>query len=76
MSKLIATIVVGALLSIGQVASAGPYEDGLAAAKRGDHATALKLWRPLAEQGHPLAQFGLGALYDCEIASNFDPTQN
>ena len=63
MRKLIGLLIVGALLSIGQVASAGPLEDGLAAAKRGDHATALKLFRPLAEQGDVVAQSMLGSFY-------------
>ena len=36
---------------------------GLAAAKSGDFATALREWRPLAEQGHAYAQFGLGIMY-------------
>jgi len=39
------------------------FEDGLAAAKRGDYATALKFWRPLAEQGDAKAQNKLGFIY-------------
>jgi hypothetical protein len=31
---------------------AGPFEDGLEAMKSGDFALALKLWRPLADQGN------------------------
>ncbi|GBF27594.1 hypothetical protein MnTg02_02648 [bacterium MnTg02] len=38
---------------------AGPGEDGARAFKRGDYATALRLWRPLAEQGDAYAQFNL-----------------
>ena len=37
--------------------------EGLAAAKRGDYATALREWRPLAEQGHASAQSTLGFMY-------------
>ena len=40
------------------------YEDGLAAYQRGDYATALKFWRPLAEQGFADAQYSLGVSYD------------
>jgi len=29
-----------------------------------DYATALREWRPLAEQGGPVAQFRLGSLYE------------
>ena len=42
---------------------AGPFEDGLAAHKRGDYATTLRLWRPLADQGDAQAQFNLGVIY-------------
>ena len=36
---------------------------GVDAYKRGDYATALREWRPLAEQGDASAQFYLGTLY-------------
>ncbi len=42
---------------------AGPYEDALAASKRHDYATALRLLRPLAEKGDGQAQSDLGAMY-------------
>jgi TPR repeat protein len=45
-------------------AAAGPFEDGAAAYGRGDYATALRLWRPLAEQGNARAQFSLGLMYN------------
>ena len=44
-------------------ATAGPYEDAMAAAKRGDYATAIGLWRPLADQGDRDARFLLGSMY-------------
>ena len=37
---------------------------GLRAYQRGDHATAFRELRPLAEQGHADAQYRLGVLYD------------
>ena len=37
---------------------------GLAAYERGDYATALLEWRPLAEQGDAGAQYNLGVMYD------------
>ena len=46
------------------MASAGPYEDGRAAFERRDYATALKLLKPLAEQGHADAELSLGMMYD------------
>jgi TPR repeat protein len=42
---------------------AGPLQDAQAAYDRGKYATALDLWQPLAEQGNPDAQAGLGSLY-------------
>ena len=38
-------------------------DEGAAAYKRGDYATALREWRPLAEQGNANAQFNLGFMY-------------
>ncbi len=42
----------------------GPYEDGLDAYDSGDYATALRLWRPLAEQGYAPAQNKLGFMHN------------
>src|SRR5438034_5667631 len=39
------------------------FQKGLAAYKAGDFATALKEWRPLAEQGLAKAQHNLGVIY-------------
>ncbi len=39
-------------------------DSGQEAYDRGDYATALKEWRPLAEQGNAGVQFGLGAMYE------------
>jgi TPR repeat protein len=44
-------------------ADAGPLQDAQAAYDRGKYSVALDLWQPLAEQGDPDAQAGLGALY-------------
>ena len=41
-----------------------PLEDADAAIKRRDYATALRLIRPLAEQGDANAQYNLGVFYD------------
>jgi TPR repeat protein len=43
---------------------AGPLEDADAAIKRRDYATAVRLIRPLAEQGDANAQYKLGVFYD------------
>src|SRR5271169_6716964 len=43
---------------------AGPLEDGVAAFKSKDYATAQRLLRPLADQGNADAQAKLGVMYD------------
>ena len=44
--------------------AAQDFGKGWAAYKRGDYAVALREWRPLAERGHPTAQFNLGVMYE------------
>jgi len=44
--------------------AAGPLEDGLEAAERRDYATAIRLWRPLADRGDADAQHNLGFMYE------------
>ncbi len=39
------------------------FQKGLDAANRGDFATAVKEWKPLAEQGNLKAQSELGTMY-------------
>jgi uncharacterized protein len=52
------------VLSFATPVMAGPLEDASAAIKRRDYATALRLIRPLAEQGDANAQYNLGVFYD------------
>ena len=56
-------LVLTLAASLASAAVAGPYEDGPAAYIKGDYATALKLYRPLADQGYAEAQFMLGLMY-------------
>lgn len=44
--------------------SAGPYEDGSAAYSRNDYATAMRLLRPLADQGNGGAQILVGMMHE------------
>lgn len=48
-------------------ALAGPIEDGEAALDRGDYATALRLWKPLADKGNAEMQFRLGFIHENNI---------
>jgi TPR repeat protein len=54
---------------------AGPSEDANAAFKNGDYATALRLWRDLAEQGNASAQASLGYMYETGRGVTKDETQ-
>jgi uncharacterized protein len=66
MMRRCATLVRASLMlvAIGGAATAGPLEDAVAAYQRGDYVTALRLWRPLAQQGDADAQFHLGVMYE------------
>src|SRR5206468_10716792 len=55
--------VVAFALGVTAPAQADPLRDAQAAYDRGRYAFALEVWQPLAEQGNPDAQAGLGALY-------------
>ena len=58
-----AITAVGLLIGI-IPAQAGPLEDAHAAYVNRDYATALRLWKPMAEQGNAEAENGLAALYE------------
>jgi TPR repeat protein len=61
-------MIVGGLIAAAQIlgiagAVAGPWEDGMASYNRGDYVPAIRLLRPLAEQGNAKAQSVLGVMY-------------
>jgi TPR repeat protein len=58
------TMTAVLLFATAAPALAGPFEDGMAAFKRGDWAKAAALLQPLAEAGNPEAQEKLGLLYE------------
>ncbi len=60
MKRTLATIFLCLLLAT--PAWAG-FDEGVAAYHRGDYATALREFRPLAEQGDAAAQSNLGNMY-------------
>jgi TPR repeat protein len=65
MKRLLTTLVIlTSLLGSGGAVWAQDFRKGLEAYNSGDYATALKEWRPLAEQGQAKAQFNLGYMYD------------
>ena len=62
---MIRLILLALVLAVGisGAAVAGPFEDGVAAYGKADYATALRLWRPLADLGDADAQINLGVMY-------------
>ncbi len=60
---LIAALCAGFTLGLTAPAWAG-FDEAFAAYQRGDYATALREWRPLAEQGDADAQHNLGVMYN------------
>ena len=56
-----ATIIL--MLSLAAPLVAGPLEDGYSAYTRGDFVTAMRIMRPLAEQGHATAQTVVGLMH-------------
>ena len=61
-------MMIGGLVLAAQIlgiagAIAGPWEDGMVSYNRGDYAPAIRLFRPLAEQGNAKAQSLLGVMY-------------
>jgi TPR repeat protein len=62
LNHILAVIIL--VLSFAESVAAGPLEDADAAVKRRDYATAVRLIRPLAEQGDASAQYTLGVFYD------------
>ena len=61
MKRLVLTFAI--MIGLAAPAWAG-FNEGVAAYKRGDYATALREFRPLAEQGNSGAQHYLGFMYD------------
>ena len=57
-------IIVAPTLLVAVMATAlADFQEGVAAFKRGDYATALREFRPLAEQGNSGAQYNFGLIY-------------
>ena len=60
---VIGGLIFAAFLLSASGAQAGPWEDGMAAYNRGDYLPAIRLFRPLAENGNRKAQNVIGAMY-------------
>ncbi len=66
LSQTSAAAVVAAAMVIGppSVVAADRFQDGMRAHESGHFVTAIRLWRPLAENGDVRAQFSLATMYD------------
>ena len=66
MRRLTATLclTLAVLLGSAGVSWSQDFQMGLDAARKGDFATALREWTPLAEQGAVDAQYNLGVMYE------------
>jgi hypothetical protein len=72
MKHALAAIILA--LSLTAPVAAGPLEDATAAYDRGDYAVALRLFRPLANQGDAYVQTNLGLMYHVGqgVPQNYD----
>ena len=61
---LILVLTMTVLLGSSGVCWSADFQKGLDAVERGDYATAVKEWTPLAEQGDAPAQVYLGQMYE------------
>jgi uncharacterized protein len=59
----VAALMLAVSFASSVAAGALELEDGVAAYEKGDYATALRLLRPLADQGDAGAQYNLGLMY-------------
>lgn len=65
MRNLTAVFCLAVALLMGSVGTSwsGDYQKGWTAYQRGDYATAIREWTPLAKQGDAVTQFSLGLAY-------------
>jgi TPR repeat protein len=61
--KRLAYVACAVFLVAGTMSKAQDFDAGVAAAQAGNFATAIREWKPLAEQGDPTAQFNLWLMY-------------
>src|SRR5271165_5504224 len=77
MKRRTAALPIGGCLALALIglSSAGPLEDGVAAYRQGDFAAAIRLLRPLADEGDAKAEFHLGRMYALGEGVGQDPGQ-
>lgn len=70
-----ATVALAASLWTSHALGADALAEASAAYDRGDHAGAARLFRPLAERGHPQARFKLGEMHLIGFGVPQDPAE-
>ena len=63
MKPILTTLCLTMLLVSSGVCWSADFQKGVDAYHKGDYATAIKQWAPLAEQGYGYAQAMLGSIY-------------
>ena len=62
-NKILIVVIMFGLISCAPTTTAD-LDKASAAAQKGDYRTAVKVWKPLAEQGNAVAQFHMGEVYE------------
>ena len=69
MVRLLVSAILFGFIAVPFMASADPFDDGVSCFERGDYATALQIWRPLAEHD-PRAATNLGVMYAAGLGAD------
>ncbi len=72
MRRLLVVALFG-LFSSGLAAQS--FDDAMKMYRRGDHAAALEIWKPLASNGNVDAQYNLGVMYAAGIGTDENDTR-
>jgi TPR repeat protein len=73
--KALGHLLAGTLVLAAAAAGAGPREDARRAFAKGDFATALKIYRQLAERGDADAQTAIAKMYADGLGVQFNPAE-
>ena len=63
-NPLIFRLILAVLLGSAGLNANADFDEGVVAYGKGDYATALRAWQPLAEQGDAAAQYNLGLMHE------------
>ncbi len=78
LARRLAVAVASFTLAVSSLVAGTPEEDfraGLSAFNGGDFATAMRLWRPLADRDDPRAEAGIGFMYHRGLGVKTDDAQ-